>query len=227
MGQFNAVWDQTRTLLLPPGFDLPVTPLSLPAEYAEIHQADKELHLRFEVLRLGQTGELRSVRIHAPKIAIINLFFFPQPGWDLPIYALEFVALGRRPVIGVMDLLSLSQTYQSQTAALMQQAHQLFPLPNADDPPDWYTACRSGQDFFVRPCTEAEFDVLGQAHLFVWKTLLSWIAQATPSEIEAPQLAAVLAYKTHHREHTPGLRLLESSFGKEWTREFLAGYLFA
>jgi len=227
MGQFNGLWDKTWALLLAPEFNQPVTPLAVPTEYAEAYKPENDLRLHFDAIQLGQAGELRSARISAPKIEIINLFFFPRNGFHLPVYALELVKLGPRPLIGVMDLLDFSQVCPSRTIELMQTAHQLFPLPYGSDPPDWYLACRSGQDFFVRPRTEEELNILGQTHLFVWETLLKWINQAVLGEAREQEKLAVFSYKQHHLQHTPGLRLLNSSFGNDWSRQFLEAYLFS
>ncbi len=204
--------------------------LRLPAELATNHHGDTCFTARFARLPAG--GELRSVHIHGPRIEIINLFHFPAPDHALPIYAMEFVVFGRRPVVGVIDAKALNP--HPHAAALwrdsLESAHARFPqLNRADDPPPWYEECRSGLDFFTRPEHFGGLGDLVNCHSHVWSLLSSGERDAPRlSGAEAAAHAIALAdYKDHHRVNSPGLPFLNRSFGPEWTDRFLRTALFA
>lgn len=212
---------------------LPHQEIFLPASYAKPvglnGQEQTIMYNRF--VRIGELGEVRSVCLQAPKIDIVNMFFFPQPSWHLPVFAMELVVLGTRPVVGVIDLLSLLPELSCQEPArkILIQTHADFPqLRQSDDPPLWYQACRSGLDFFVRPQEEDDLTALGLAHLQVWEGLLTLLQAPRPldNDIISVHRQNITAYKHHHRDNTPGLRLLQQCFGPEWTAQYLSEYLF-
>ncbi len=177
-------------------------------------------------------GELRTVLITAPKIHIMTLFFFPQTTWQLPIFAMQFVYLGAKRIIGVMDIKCLVAMCCHQTVHdILIQAHHQFPeIKTSDYPPAWYQACRSGLDFYTHPKDELEISELGQAYLYLWKQFIVLLKEPEPfsSALERDLYQKQLTdYKAHHRDHSPGLPLLQRSFGIEWTDDFFWNYLFA
>ena len=204
--------------------------LAAPAGLSGNRHGETVLAARFARLPAG--GELRSVHIHGPRAEIINLFHFPSPGRALPIYAMEFVVFGRRPVVGVIDCKPLCDHPYAEGLwqSTMTAARQNHPrLVYAEDSPDWYRECRSGLDFYTRPESRADLDALLMCHAFVWSELAR-------AEVAAPILDpaartrhhdAIAAYKDHHRRNTPGLPFLHRSFGPEWTDLFLRKALFA
>jgi hypothetical protein len=204
--------------------------IHIPAELATNQQRDITFNARFA--RLPSGGELRSVHIHGPRIEIINIFHFPAPDRALPIYAMEFVVFGRRPVVGVIDAKAL-QPHPHATALwreTMQAAHARFPLlDRADDPPGWYEECRSGLDFFTRPKHDTGLDQLIACHAFVWSRLAAAFtaAPALSAEETAAHAATLADYKDHHRHNSPGLPFLHRTFGPDWTDRFLRTALFA
>ncbi len=207
------------------------TPWGLPEELADNQHGDTVFAARFARLPAG--GELRSVHIHGPRIEIINLFHFPAPDRALPIYAMEFVLFGRRPVVGVIDAKALHphpHAVQLWREAL-QSAHERFPqLVRADDPPPWYEECRSGLDFFTRPKDLDGLGALLSCHAHVWDRLRLHEADAprlTAPGAVAAHAAALADYKDHHRLNSPGLPFLHRSFGSDWTNRFLRTALFA
>lgn len=206
--------------------------LTLPPGYAHAERAEKNgtLRLRNTFYALPERGELRAVSISSPKIDIVTLFFYPEPDRQLPVFAMEFVELGPRPIVGVIDLCSLLAGINSTTAHLLRTTRSAFPqLVQADDPPEWFQQCRSGDDFFIRPRDQQDLDELATAHLQVWQTLLTLAAQ--PRRLESAEALAhqqkIQDYKHHHRDHSPGLRLLNRSFGSEWTESYMRDHLFA
>lgn len=212
---------------------LPVQEQTLPSPYARAsHRLPQgELWLDNRFVTVAGCGELRGVCIHAPKIDIITLFFFPQPERALPVFAMEFVVLGQRPIVAVIDALCLAAAAEcsAQTAAVLHAAHAAHPdLLPASDPPDWYRDCRSGLDFFVRPRDAAELERLGAVCLDVFSGLAGQFEAAPllPETDRAAHARRLQAYKDHHRQHSPGLPLLQRSFGAAWTETYLAEHLF-
>lgn len=204
--------------------------LRLPEDLAHNRHGDTTFEARFASLPAG--GELRTVHIHGPRIEIINVFHFPAPERALPIYALELVVFGRRPVVGVIDAKPLCAHPYAETVwrKTLESAHASFTqLTPAHDPPGWYEQCRSGLDFFTRP---EHFNGLGQllaCHAHVWSRLAAAQAAAPRlSEAETAAHAEALAsYKHHHHVNFPGLPFLSRSFGAEWTDRFLNTAFFA
>ncbi len=206
------------------------SPLQLPPDLSSNQHANIIFRARFA--RLPSGGELRSVHIHGPRIEIINLFYFPSPNRALPVYAMEFVLFGCRPIVGVIDAKPLNAN--PFTHNLWQEtltgAHSAFPdLIPAEDPPPWYEECRSGLDFFTRPETVDGLRRLLDCHASVW-------ARLAAAELSAPLLdeqetaahcVALDDYKKHHRINSPGLPFLNRTFGPEWTDRFLRAALFA
>lgn len=213
---------------------LPGQPIALPDGYAKAQRDEKQgvLELANRFQRIGDWGEARSVLITAPKIRIVNLFFFPAPEWDLPLYAMNFVVLGPRPLAAVLDavclvpgMTSAPRVNERWRAARMR--HQR--IPPAEDMPDWYRECRSGHDFFVRPTDEAMLEELSRLHLELWRDFLTYLPEAPslPDHLAITHRTQLKSYKDHHRDNSPGLPLLRRSFGEEWTRRYLTEILFA
>ncbi len=228
MSDFSWLYQQTQDALRV----LPCVEVrQVPAAYAQ--QSAGNIQLQAVFYRLGDWGEMRAVLIQSPKIDIINIFFFPQAQWDVPVYAMEFVVLGgkRTPIVAVIDAVALCSEGRShaQARTLLQRAHHTFPqLHTADDMPAWYLACRSGEDFFIRPQDEAELHTLTQAHRHLWQAFIALLPAAhRVSKAQAAAHAQALAdYKQHHCDNTPGLKLLQQQFGATWTQHFLQDYLF-
>jgi hypothetical protein len=204
--------------------------IALPDEFASNHHGDTRFTALFA--RLPEGGELRSVHIHGPRIEIINLFHFPAPDRALPVYAMEFVMFGRRPVVGVIDAKALAPHPYATTLwrRTMESARTFFPrLTRADDPPGWYEECCSGLDFFTRPESADGMAALLACHAFVWRNLAS--AGSLAPGLDKPACAAhalaLAEYKTHHRLNSPGLPFLHRTFGADWTDRFLSQALFA
>lgn len=205
-------------------------PRRIDDDLAQNGKKDTRFQARF--YRTPWGGDLRSVHIKGPKVEIINLFHFPDAEQALPVYAIEFVVFGKRPIVGVIDLKMLVdfEDVPEQSAQILIEAHRRFPnLTPAEDPPEWYQECRSGHDFFTRPESLDLLDDLIACHEYVWGRLCA-LAEAQKRLPEAwveSQRNAVQAYKDHHRINSPGLPFLNRQFGEEWTDRFLREGLFA
>lgn len=177
-------------------------------------------------IAVGNFGELRIVHIHAPKIKVLTLFFFPQPDWQLPVYCLELVVFGAQPIVALLDMVCVSDMPCQQTVAeVMTAAHQAHPnLVQAGDVPDWFSDCRSGHDFFLRPQHHEDMAQLANLHLALLATpFTALLLQAHPF---TPELATnhqqhLQHYKHHHQLNAPGLRLMNRSFGESWTNQYM------
>ena len=216
--------------MLPPLF---LRQIVLPAEYAQAVRKEKKgyLTLKSQFVEIAGLGELRGVGIHSPKIDIVTVFFFPLAKWQLPIFAMEFVVLGYRPIVAVVDAVCLlpRMSCSASVESLLGQIHAQFPdVKQADDPPAWYRECQSGLDFLVRPTSEAELCRMAQVHLQVWSGVIALLATAQPFNATGVKRhqERIQEYKNHHRIHSPGRPLMLRSFGEMWTQEFFSKYLF-
>jgi hypothetical protein len=198
--------------------------------YTERRKNDNLLSLAAHCWLLGAFGELRTVHILSDKIEIVNLFFFPAAQYALPVYALDFVIIGQRPMVGVVDMICLAgaDNAQAEIRALMQQAHQKFPLQQADEPPAWYQTCRSADDFFTRPPDVDGMRALQRVHQWLWTQLTQILLskRVAAAADKTRHANALRFYKDHHRENTSS-PLLKTSFGAAWTEQFLCECLFA
>lgn len=200
---------------------------SLPEQLSRVRR--EKIILEGRAWQVGDYGELRNVLIQSPKIEIINLFFFPTPSYSVPIYALDFVVLAGRPLVGMIDLVGLNDAVaEAQAKRWLREAHRRFPLPQAADLPAWYQACRSGEDFFIRPDSLTQLQQLRTVHEHLWKNLTALLlGQVADSNAVAAREQALQAYKQHHHMNVPGLPLLNKTFGETWTQRFLSEFLFA
>jgi hypothetical protein len=202
-------------------------PIAIPDNFARIERAeiDGVLIMQTEFMAVEGKGELRFVHIYSPKINVLTFFFFPAARWQLPVYCMELVIFNVQPIVAMLDCLCLKPMPIAQTIKqLLSDAHQNQPLlAQASDIPDWFAQCRSGDDFFIRPQDEAELNALSALHLELLKPITHLIQHATEFEHneEAVHQQKLLEYKQHHREHAPGLRLMNRSFGEQWTSDYM------
>lgn len=204
----------------------------VPDEYASARHAlpsgEVAIDTWIEVHPAGH--EARMALIRSPKIEIVTAFLYPAATCAVPLYAMELVRLGPRPVVAVMDCAAPAEDPAMPAAralldAVRAEAPDLLP---ADDPPDWYTQSRSGADLFQRPASVADLHRAALQHLLLWGTLLLRVECAGPRSVAAAAAfsAFVSRYKDHHRTHSPGIPLLTKCFGADWTASYLSGCFF-
>jgi hypothetical protein len=223
---FAQLWDDSVAI-----FSLIDDPKS--NEFAEVAESPSgTVRVRLQNFDL-RGAQARLIRLHSPKADVFSAFIYPEPQSAAPIYAMEFVMLGGRPIVAVIDLVNLceDETARLTSDALMNRARTRYPHPNNDDVPQWYLDCRSGREMFHRPTHADAFDALGAAHLQLLESLrtgFSGSTQVWPNSKDAPAHATAIAhYKTHHSEHSPGRPILTRLFGEAWTNSFLADKAFA
>jgi hypothetical protein len=217
-----------------PGFFAPVLAdllAALPSETIELplspaHAARDALGVRHaaHARLLPGRAEIRAVHLAGPRAEVLNLFLFPSVA--APIFAMEFVAFGKKPVVAVIDAKGHEPAGRALAARVLRAAHARHPdLPRGDDAPAWFEECRSGDDFFVRPSDLGQFTVLTSILHQVWRELLAALPAAGPATPEDAE--AVQSYKDHHRAHSPGRPFLHRTFGEAWTEDFMVRCLFA
>jgi Ferredoxin-dependent bilin reductase len=176
-------------------------------------------------------GDLRIMHLLSLKADVVSMFLLPAPSRALPLYAMEFVQLGGKPILGVIDALSKcgANDVDALTASIMRDAHKRFPTPQADDRPDWFVECRSGDDIYVRPEAVADFGALSAAHLWIVEKLFAWYTADILEDSGTGVLQhaeALQAYMSHHAVHSPGRPLLKRSFGEPLAERYLTQCLF-
>ena len=119
------------------------------------------------------------------------MFLWPSPTRDAPVYAMEFVVFGPKPIVAVIDAVGLAGPHAAKMSQdALTAAHMRFVLPQADDPPPWYQDCRSGHDFFVRPTPE-QMPTLGEAHHAVFDAVLGALLEAPGCARPEQHLASI------------------------------------
>lgn len=196
----------------------------LDAQYAT--QLVRDTTLTTRCLELPDRGEARLVSIEGKKVHILNAFLWPRPEVQAPVYAMEFVAFGPKPIVAVIDAVGLAGDASVQLAReLLAEAHARFPFTAGDDLPAWFQSCRSGHEFFVRPQRVEDFAALGEAHLFAWARALDALRIA-PLIRDSTHEIQLKSYKSHHANSSPGLKWLQVSFGEAWTDTYLHRIVF-
>lgn len=206
-------------------------PLPLPAEAARATSGAVVLETTFR-LAPGY-GELRAVHIGSPRVEIVNLFLFPWATRAAPVFAMEFVRFGPRPVVAVIDAPTV--TPHAPQAAALTAAFAAIQAARPEvhwggEMPPWYLECRSGWDLFARPESVAELPALVSAHHAAWAAYAEqlwgageWAAQGDAATAHGQ---AVEHYKHHHCANSPGLPFLTKTFGADWTAWFTQQVLF-
>jgi len=183
----------------------------------------------------GQTlfcgaAELRMVLIESSKIQVLSCFIYPQEDVARPLYAMELVQLGAKPIVAVLDAVAPPGDLSSGFAkSMMSRAHHsVADMKNATDPPPWFQDCRSGHDIFVRPNSSEDLRRMGLLHLcLVSDYLLALPAAATRDQSATQRFGEFCRhYKDHHAANSPGLPLMEKSFGSAWTEQFMQQIFF-
>lgn len=225
-------FDQPHKETLDALASFPSRMLTLPPEFASATRTEQEgeLQLDTKILTLTDLGEFRSACMRSAKINILVLFFYPLPKWQLPIYVMEMVVLGKRPVVAVIDITDLQMELPCVPGIRQsfQQLRQRHPhIVESTELPEWYQLCRSGYDFFVRPDSQTILADMIRVHNRLWQEFVCLLHTplAHGEEATVQYDVKIQQYKRHHRLNFPGSTLLKRSFGNEWTAEYL-GILF-
>ncbi|MEQ1484454.1 hypothetical protein [Methyloglobulus sp.] len=208
--------------------------LNLPHQFSKIERNEQDGVLAIEnyFFQIADMGQLRVAHTYAAKVNVIAVFFFPECGFKLPVYSMEFVILGQKPIVVLMDTVCLSKPMPISGVVkdILASAHLKYPqFSQVEELPQWFQECRSGHEFFHRPHDTSEFLTLGEIHLSLIENLVKLFHEVEVFGKEQAVLhkARLEQYKKHHEINSPGTRLMNRSFGEEWTNEYLANYLFS
>lgn len=180
-----------------------------------------------------QTPQFRKLHLELAQVGnsldILHCVMFPNPEYALPIFGADLVGARGAVSAAIADLSpvnaerSLPKRYQQGLSALPKiQFSQPRTLPEWGD-------IFSGFCLFVRPVNaQEEAAFLKRVQEFL--TLHCQIARAESALTSHLEVARVLTgqkyYCTRQRENDKTRRVLEKSFGSEWTDRYMTTMLF-
>lgn len=187
--------------------------------------------VRADIWRLPCGGELRSVDLIGPRLEVTSHYVFPNPALSAPAYAAEFVCVDAKPVVAIVDAVSLHFDVPAteRAAALMRQARGGASVAQCALLPIWYEACRSGDDFFCWPQSLEEHRRVQDAHTGLLPQVLRLMNGAAKLAVSdrLSHAASIARYKNHHHTYSPARLLMHRQFGVEWTEHFMKTVVFA
>ncbi|MGF1521578.1 MAG: phycocyanobilin:ferredoxin oxidoreductase [Leptolyngbyaceae cyanobacterium] len=181
-----------------------------------------------------QTPQFRKLHLELAQIGngldIMHCVMFPNADYDLPIFGVDLV--GRRTgtiSAAIVDLSpvsrdrSLPAAYQ---AALAELPHLAFSQPR--DLPEWGDIF---SDFclFIRPA-DAEEENLFLQRVWDFLTLHCQVARNSQPLVSPKDILNVVSgqrnYCSKQQQNDKTRRILEKSFGSEWTERYMSTMLF-
>jgi phycocyanobilin:ferredoxin oxidoreductase len=180
-----------------------------------------------------QTPQFRKLHLELAQVGngldILHCVMFPNPDYGIPIFGVDLVG-GRAGIsAAIVDLSpvsadrSLPASYQQALAAL--PALQFF---QPRDLPEWGDIF-SEFCLFIRPA-DAQEESAFLERVRAYLTLHCQLATATTPLNSRPEVAQVLAgqryYCTKQQQNDKTRRVLEKSFGTEWTNRYMTTMLF-
>lgn len=219
----EAVWQQ----------HLDLSPYSLPDDLGYIEGCLEGEKLVIEN-RCYQTPQFRKLHLELAQIGngldILHCVMFPNPNYALPIFGADLVGgRGRAISAAIADLSPipaerrLPDRYQTALALLPEPA---FSQPRAL--PEWGDIF-SPFCLFVRPSDAAE-EALFLERVQQFLTLHCQIAKTEAALTSHQEIAEVIAgqqyYCTKQQQNDKTRRVLEKSFGTEWTERYMTTMLF-
>jgi len=211
---------------------LDLSPYQIPADLGFVEGALEGERLVIEN-RCYQTPQFRKLHLELAQVGntldILHCVMFPNPGYSLPIFGADIVAGKAGIGAAIVDLSpvnadrSLPQAYQSRIAEL--DIHE-FSQPR--ELPPWGDIF-SDYCLFVRPVDASE----EAAFLHRVEEFLSihcQIAIQTQPLTSQSQIDNILAGQKHYcdrqQQNDKTRRVLEKSFGTEWTDRYMTTMLF-
>jgi phycocyanobilin:ferredoxin oxidoreductase len=211
---------------------LDLAPYQIPHDLGFIEGALEGERLVIENL-CYQTPQFRKLHLELAQVGnnldILHCVMFPNPGYSLPIFGADIV-VGRGSIgAAIVDLSpvnrdrSLPRTYQSRLAEL-----DLHEFAQPRELPAWGDIF-SDYCLFVRPVDASE----EAAFLHRVEEFLSihcQMAIQTQPLTSQSQIADILAGQQHYcdrqQQNDKTRRVLEKSFGTEWTDRYMTTMLF-
>ncbi|VTR96684.1 hypothetical protein [Tuwongella immobilis] len=208
-----------------------------PAEYRHVRSTG------MQIVSDGWVDARRSInvrysRVQSSRIDVATLMIYPVVAADrLPIFGAEWVVVSGRCHLAVLDV----EVAGAQPELFASLQHQFAPLaarwqpifPEREEVPEWFREI--GTPWAL--CSACDLDRLPQLRQayadYLRLAVEGWYAPACladhsnkSSRESAPEHPAVLAYKQHHFEHSPGRKLLSKDFAPEFVDAFLRDWHF-
>ena len=219
----EAVWQQ----------HLDLSPYQIPGDLGYIEGSLEEEKVVIENC-CYQTPQFRKLHMELAQVGngldILHCVMFPNSDYHLPIFGTDLVGRQSGGIsAAIVDLSpvspdrSLPEAYQQSLATLPSLG---FSQPR--DLPEWGDIF-SDHCLFVRPTNAAEETQFVQ-RVRDFLTLHCQIARNTQPLTSAPDILQVVAsqrnYCTKQQQNDKTRRILENSFGTEWTERYMTTMLF-
>lgn len=202
----------------------------VPAEFAT-REGKADLKLLSRSWRGPAGTEAKCAYLSGPRAEICNLMIYPCNNVEVPVFAVELILFGQQPRVAVVDLqpaagAAASPPLMARLAEELAPLHQTFQgrFSPGGELPEWATAHFTPWAIYSRPQSMAELPGLlaaCQSYLQVWLNRF-YPAEQGPSQ----GMDWLRRYQSHHVENSPGRRFLVTSFGSEWTENYLARFMY-
>lgn len=180
-----------------------------------------------------QTPQFRKLHLELARVGnkldILHCVMFPRPDYALPLFGTDLVGSGGGISAAIVDLSpiapdrTLSPSYRTALNSLPPAR-----FSQTRDLPQWGDIF-SEFCLFVRPASDREEAAFLQ-RVEDFLTLHCQIAIATKPVTSPQQTSQILAgqqyYCKKQRQNDKTRRVLEKSFGKEWTEQYMTAMLF-
>lgn len=174
---------------------------------------------------LPNHGEVRTARITARSLTIVNLFFYPDRPEAYPVVAMEFVSTEKKGIVAVVDFAGPDELSPLGRRIQMDFSSVANRFSDHDEVPDWYRECRSGFDLFCRPQESSIFEDIGHVFNQHWQSYLDLMMTSPddpPASLTSFRAGEWISwYKNHHCINSPAWKLFSRNLGDDWTARFL------
>lgn len=166
-----------------------------------------------------------------PRAEILNLMGYPGRASQTPVLAVEIILFGNQPRVAVLDMQpagGLAHWDPERRARLANNLGCLRPwrdkLSPGGDLPEWAVEHFTPDCIYSRPQSLEELPWVVEA----FRSLLqSWTENYLPESRPQDGVEDLQAYLKHHQLNTPGRRFLHTSFGAEWSEDYLENFMYS
>lgn len=184
-----------------------------------------------------QAPELRKIRytyINAgPMAQIFNSVLYPAYGYDMPLLGIDFLALGKKKILVVLDFQPLfrDEAYMTRYIEPVKEIRDRYNELAQDLPMRFYDAAQYFSPYLLFAKTDADTVVNSllpafKEYLDLYCTILKDLDPTTDPERIAEITQAQKDYDQYSAERDPAAGLFNSYFGHEWSEQFLHEFLF-
>lgn len=184
-----------------------------------------------------QCPELRKIRYTyidaGDRAQVFNSVIYPSHHYDLPLLGIDFLAFGKVRNLIVMDFQPLFQdeTYLDKYIYPLKGLHGQYPDLAQNLEMKFYDANQYFSKYLLFAKTDPEtvrnrVFAAFQDYLNLYWQLLDAAAPLTVSEDRQRVAQAQRDYDQYSAERDPASGLFSSYFGRDWSEQFLYGFLF-